>query len=272
MQGETKNGAGVLVETLLAGDIDVCFANPGTSEMHFVAALDQHEGMRCVLGLFEGVVTGAADGYARMTDKPAATLLHLASGLANGLANMHNARRAQSPMVNIVCEHRQGHKLADSPLVDDVEGTARTVSDWVYTHASADHVNTAPGRIATLVLPTDVAWTHTQNTRAPQFAPMPSTLPADAQFDRALNALRSGEPVVLVLAAGKALRDEKLCAMRAVSLNAPVRNSSRSTRTRTRASNAARGVSPSSVRLHRSMTAWRHSPRRSRCSCDLQVA
>jgi acetolactate synthase I/II/III large subunit len=220
MQGETNNGAGVLVKTLLAGGVDVCFANPGTSEMHFVAALDKHEGMHCVLGLFEGVVTGAADGYARMTDKPSATLLHLAPGLANGLANLHNAKRAQSPMVNIVGEHRQGHKLADSPLVGDVEGTARTVSDWVYTCASADHIardasaairhaNTAPGRIATLILPTDVAWTPTHATRAPKLAPMPSTLPVDAQFDLAVQALKSGEPTMLVLS-GKALRDAPL--------------------------------------------------------------
>jgi acetolactate synthase I/II/III large subunit len=220
MQDETKNGAGVLAETLLANGIDVCFANPGTSEMHFVAALDRNEGMRCVLALFEGVVTGAADGYARMTDRPAATLLHLAAGLANGLANLHNARRALVPMVNVVGEHRQGHKLADSPLTGDVEGTARTVSDWVYTCASADHVardaqaairhaTTAPGRIATLVLPTDVAWTQAHVTHAPRLASMAPTMPGDAQFDLALKALRSGEPTVLVLS-GKALRDAPL--------------------------------------------------------------
>src|ERR1041385_105199 len=96
------NGAESLVRTLVAGGVDVCFANPGTSEMHFVAALDRVEGMRCVLALFEGVVTGAADGYARMAGKPAATLLHLGPGLANGLSNLHNAMRAESPIVNVV--------------------------------------------------------------------------------------------------------------------------------------------------------------------------
>lgn len=99
------NGADSLCDTLLANDVDVCFANPGTSEMHFVAALDRKPKMRCVLGLFEGVVTGAADGYARMADKPAATLLHLGPGLGNGLANLHNAKRARTPMVNIVGDH-----------------------------------------------------------------------------------------------------------------------------------------------------------------------
>ena len=119
---QQRNGAETLVETLLAGKVDVCFANPGTSEMQFVAALDKIPGMRCVLGLFEGVVTGAADGYARMADKPASTLLHLAPGLGNGLANLHNAKRAQVPLVNIVGEHRQGHKVTDSPLTGDIEG------------------------------------------------------------------------------------------------------------------------------------------------------
>lgn len=103
------NGADRLCETLLANDVTVCFANPGTSEMHFVAALDRNPRMRCVLGLFEGVVTAAADGYARMTGKPAATLLHTGPGLANGLANLHNARRAFSPMINIVGDHASYH-------------------------------------------------------------------------------------------------------------------------------------------------------------------
>ena len=110
------NGAESLARTLAAGGVDVCFANPGTSEMHFVAALDQVDGIRSVLCLFEGVATGAADGYARMTDKPAATLLHLGPGLANGLANLHNAKRARSPVVNIVGEHASFHRKFDAPL------------------------------------------------------------------------------------------------------------------------------------------------------------
>ena len=115
------NGADSLCDTLLANDVDVCFANPGTSEMHFVAALDRKPDMRCVLGLFEGVVTGAADGYARMADKPAATLLHLGPGLGNGLANLHNAKRARTPMVNVVGDHATYHVQYDAPLTSDVE-------------------------------------------------------------------------------------------------------------------------------------------------------
>ncbi len=110
------NGAESLVRTLVGGGVNVCFANPGTSEMHFVAALDRVDGMRCVLGLFEGVVTGAADGYARMTDNPAATLLHLGPGLANGLANIHNANKASTPMANIVGDHATYHRQYDAPL------------------------------------------------------------------------------------------------------------------------------------------------------------
>src|SRR5262245_10716357 len=113
------NGAQSLIRTLVACDVDVCFMNPGTSEMHFVAALDDVPEMRPVLALFEGVVTGAADGYARMRDRPAATLLHLGPGLTNALANVHNARRAHSPMVNIVGDHATYHKVYDAPLNSD---------------------------------------------------------------------------------------------------------------------------------------------------------
>ncbi len=211
-----KNGAETLVDTLLAGRVDVCFANPGTSEMQFVAALDRIVGMRCVLGLLEGVCTGAADGYARMTDRPAATLLHLAPGLGNGLANLHNAKRAQVPIVNIVGEHRQGHKQTDSPLTGDIEGVANTMSDWVRTSTSADNIatdaaeairvsRTLPGQIATLILPADTAWTQARPHGRLDFDPPAATLPSDAKFDAALNALKSGEKVILVLA-GRALR------------------------------------------------------------------
>ena len=131
------NGAESLVRTLVGGGVNVCFANPGTSEMHFVAALDRVEGMRCVLGLFEGVVTGAADGYYRMTDNPAATLLHLGPGLANGLANIHNANKATSGMVNIVGDHATYHRQYDAPLTSDIEGLARPSSHWVKTSPDA---------------------------------------------------------------------------------------------------------------------------------------
>src|SRR6188474_3669596 len=130
------NGAESLVRTLVGGGVDVCFSNPGTSEMHFVAALDRVDGMRCVLALFEGVATGAADGYARMAEKPAATLLHCGPGLANGLANFHNARRANTPIVSIVGDQATYHRPLDAPLTADTEALARTVSNWVRTSES----------------------------------------------------------------------------------------------------------------------------------------
>ena len=126
------NGAESLVRTLVQAGVEVCFTNPGTSEMHFVAALDKADGMRRVLGLFEGVVTGAADGYGRMAGKPAATLLHLGPGLANGLANLHNARRASTPIVNIVGDHATYHVQYDAPLTSDIAGFARPVSAWMH--------------------------------------------------------------------------------------------------------------------------------------------
>lgn len=135
------NGAESLVRTLVVSDVEVCFTNPGTSEMHFVAALDKVEGMRCVLGLFEGVVTGAADGYYRMAGRPAATLLHLGPGLANGLANLHNAKKAQSGIVNIVGEHATYHIGHNAPLTSDIEGLARPMSDWVRTSKSSRDVD-----------------------------------------------------------------------------------------------------------------------------------
>ena len=210
------NGADALCDTLLAGGVDMCFANPGTSEMHFVAALDRKPQMRCVLGLFEGVVTGAADGYARMADRPAATLLHLGPGLANGLANLHNARRAYSPVVNVVGDHATYHRQYDAPLTSDIEGLARPMSHWVKTTAQADDVsrdaaeavreaNTAPGRIATLILPADAAW---NETAAPivNVAPAPPRTRVDRDALRhAVSMLRNGKRTVLMLS-GTALR------------------------------------------------------------------
>ena len=134
------NGAESLVHTLLGCGVDTCFANPGTSEMHFVSALDRIPGMRCVLALQENVVTGAADGYYRVTGKPAATLLHCGPGLANGLANLHNARRARSGIVNIVGDQATYHRPLDAPLTADAEGWARPVSAWVRTSTAADKV------------------------------------------------------------------------------------------------------------------------------------
>lgn len=140
------NGAESLLRSLVASGVDVCFANPGTSEMHFVAALDCVPGMRAVLVLQENVATGAADGYARMTGRPACTLLHLGPGLANGLANLHNARRAASPIVNIVGDHASFHLAYDAPLTSDVKGFARPVSAWLQSSSSARDVGADAAR------------------------------------------------------------------------------------------------------------------------------
>lgn len=140
MAEESVSGAESLVHTLAGSGVDTCFTNPGTSEMHFVAALDRVPGVRCVLGLFEGVATGAADGYARLTRKPAATLLHCGPGLANGLANLHNAQRARVPMVNIVGDHATYHRVFDTPLAADIEGWARPISVWTRTACGAETV------------------------------------------------------------------------------------------------------------------------------------
>jgi acetolactate synthase-1/2/3 large subunit len=215
----SSNGAHSVVQTLVDGGIDVCFANPGTSEMHFMAALDLEPRIRGVLGLFEGVVTGAADGFARMADRPAATLLHLGPGLANGAANIHNARRAGSAMVNIVGDHATYHKRHDAPLTSDVEGIAAPFSDWVRTAESACTVglDTAaaiqaasgkPGRIATLVLPADTAWNAGPGAGTllpPRVAPRAG---ADAVV-AAARILRSGEPTAILMT-GQVLRSGPL--------------------------------------------------------------
>ena len=209
------NGAESLVHTLLASGIETCFSNPGTSEMHFVAALDRIPGMRCVLGLFEGVVTGCADGYARMADRPAATLLHCGPGLANGLANLHNARRAMTPIVNIVGDQATYHRPLDAPLTADTEGFARPVSAWVRTAGSAATVGAdaaaavqaarlEPGQIATLVLPADTAWDE-GGVVAEALAVPPAPQAAPATVTEVARMLRRGEPAMLLLG-GKALR------------------------------------------------------------------
>ena len=216
---ETMNGAEALVRTLLAGGIDTCFANPGTSEMHFVAALDRYPAMRCVLALFEGVATGAADGYARMAEKPAATLLHLGAGLANGLANLHNARRANTPMVNVIGDHATYHRALDAPLTSDVEAVARTWSHWVRSTETPAAVGpdtaeairvamTAPGKLASLILPGDAAW-DMGGVPAEALAVAPRRKVDDGAIELAARALGSGEPALL-LVAGKGTRADAL--------------------------------------------------------------
>lgn len=204
-----RSGAESLVETFVDAGVNVCFANPGTSEMHFVAALDSNPDMRCVLGLFEGVVTGAADGYGRLAPKPAATLLHLGPGLGNGLANLHNAKKARTPVVNVIGEHATFHRQYDAPLSSDVEAIARPVSGWLKVSESADQVAAdgaaavqaalaPPGRVASLILPADTAWERTQ-ARA---VPLPPILPGAVdvqQLEEIAKVLRSGEPCVLLM-------------------------------------------------------------------------
>jgi acetolactate synthase I/II/III large subunit len=203
------NGAQALIRTLVDGDVDVCFTNPGTSEMHFVAALDSVPEMRAALGLFEGVVTGAADGYGRMAGKPAATLLHLGPGLGNGLANLHNARRARTPLVNIVGDHATYHQQYDAPLQSEIDGVARAVSGWVRTSGrtgdvardAADAVAAAtspPGHVATLILPADVSWEDGAGVAAP-LPGRPAPQVAPSVVEDVARALASGEPAVLFL-------------------------------------------------------------------------
>src|ERR1041384_1518517 len=198
------NGAESLVRTLVQGGVDVCFANPGTSEMHFVAALDRVDGMRCVLGLFEGVVTGAADGYYRMAEKPAATLLHLGPGLANGLANIHNTNKAGPGMGNIIGDHATYHRQYDAPLTSDIEGLARPSSHWVKPSPDAKSIaadgalaiaesRQPPGRIASLILPADTAWNEGSGPVAVP-SPVPPAAPSYEAVREAADVLRSGEP------------------------------------------------------------------------------
>jgi len=208
------NGAESLVSTMVAGGVEICFANPGTSEMHLVGALDRTAQMRCVLGLFEGVVTGAADGYARLAGKPACTLLHLGPGLANGLANLHNAGRARVPMVNLVGQHPAYHLRYDTPLTSDVEAIARPFSSWLRTCRNASETGrdaaeaivaarTEPGRIATLIVPADAAWGEGGSVAGipsvPQ-APIPPVETVERTAAMLRSGLRSG-----ILIAGNAL-------------------------------------------------------------------
>ncbi len=219
------NGAEALLNTLVDGGIEICFANPGTSEMQLVQAIGQTEAMRPVLCLFEGVVSGAADGYARMADKPAATLLHLGSGFSNSLANMHNARRAGSPIVNIVGDHASYHLQFDAPLTSDLPAIARWGSHHTEIARSPEDLSAAGartlqaaqrgnGQIATLIAPADFAWT--EATEAASALPAPKPLAVGTQrIERAAEAMR-GEGRTCVLLGGRALREHNLAALGAI--------------------------------------------------------
>ncbi|MEP1216869.1 MAG: acetolactate synthase large subunit [Marinobacter sp.] len=216
------NGAQALMKTLVDAGVEVCFSNPGTSEMHFVAALDDEPRMRAVLALFEGVATGAADGYARMADKPAATLLHLGCGLGNGLANLHNARKGKVPVVNIVGDHATYHVKYDAQLQSDIETVARNVSPgFVRTARSTETLcqdaaeaiaaaRTAPGQVATLILPADVSWGEGGDPSAPLAPPAPA-LADDATVEAIAAAIRSGKKTALLMG-GHSLRESSLLA------------------------------------------------------------
>ena len=214
------NGAESLVRTLVAGGVNVCFTNPGTSEMHFVAALDRVERMRCVLGLFEGVVTGAADGYFRMKGTPASTLLHLGPGLANGLANLHNAKKAHSGIVNIVGQHATYHIGYNAPLTSDIEGLARPMSEWVRTSPNAKSVaadgaaaiaaaRSSPPQIATLILPADTAWNEADGIAQ---VPPPGQKPgfSTEAVETAAKVLHGDAAHTLLLVTGGALTEQGL--------------------------------------------------------------
>jgi acetolactate synthase I/II/III large subunit len=221
-------GASSLLRTMAAAGIEVCFANPGTSEMHFVSALGALPQIRPILGLFEGAVSGMADGYARVTGKPALTLYHLGTGFTNAAANLHNARRAKSPIVNVVGDHATTHKRWDSPLKSDIEALARPMSDWLRmaqatqtlsadAAAAVAAARAAPGQIATLILPADIAWGTTDGFAAP--LPVPAVAPPDqAAIERVAAILRDRGPhcVLIVRAAAGEPRGlaalQRLCA------------------------------------------------------------
>ena len=226
------NGAQALIKTLADAGIEVCFSNPGTSEMHFVAALDSEPRMRAVLALFEGVATGAADGYARMADKPAATLLHLGCGLGNGLANLHNARKGKVPVVNIVGDHATSHTQYDAQLQSDIETVARNVSPgFVRTSQTtaalctdaADAIAAArglPGQVATLILPADVSWGE-GGLPCPMPAVRTAPVADDAVVQAIAQAIRSGDRSALLLG-GQALREPALLAAARIASKAGV--------------------------------------------------
>ena len=213
------NGAQALMRTLVEAGVEVCFTNPGTSEMHFVAALDAEPRMRAVLTLFEGVASGAADGYARMADKPAATLLHLGCGLGNALANLHNARKARVPLVNIVGDHASFHAPLDAPLQSDIDTVARNVSTWIRRSAGPAQVGQdaaeavaasfgPPGQVATLILPADASW----GDGGVRAAPVPrrsAPTPDAARIATVAQALAAGPKTALLLG-GRALREGPL--------------------------------------------------------------
>ncbi len=211
------NGAESLVHTLIGSGVDTCFANPGTSEMHFVAALDRIPGIKCIPGLQENVVTGMADGYGRIARRPASTLLHCGGGLSNGIANLLNARKAQSPIVNVIGDQATYHSKFDPPLAADVEALARASSHWVRTSSKAAAVGrdgaaavqaarTSPGQVSSLILPSDASWS--EGGEVAGALPVPAQPQADAQAVAGAARLLREKSNVLLLLGAEALREE----------------------------------------------------------------
>ena len=203
------NGADALISTLVANEVTACFANPGTSEMQFVAALDGVPAMRPVLCQFEGVATGAADGYGRIAGTPACTLLHLGPGYGNGLANLHNARRAFTPIVNVIGDHATYHRQYDAPLNSDIPTIVKANSVWQKSADTPDSVASItaeavaasygpPGGPVSLILPADAAWLPAKGEPVlAQKAPRPA--PAGAAVEAAAKAIKAAKKPVILL-------------------------------------------------------------------------
>ena len=200
-------GAELLVKTAVKAGLEVCFTNPGTTEMPLVCAFDTVGGIRPILGLFEGCCTAAADGYGRMTDKPAMTLLHLGPGLGNGIANLHNARRARTPVLNVIGEHATWHRSANAPLSMDIAALSETVSEWQGTcedpHSlskyTAEAISAAlTGKVATLIVPSDVQWSDSDDNTV-QHPTTPENYFDGNLIEQAADLLRTREKSALIL-------------------------------------------------------------------------
>jgi acetolactate synthase-1/2/3 large subunit len=213
------NGAQALLKVLVQAGVEICFANPGTSEMHLVLAIGKTDAVRPILCLFEGVATGAADGYGRMADKPAITLLHMGPGFFNGMANLHNARKAHVPVINIVGDHATHHQEYNTPLTSDIPGHARICSDWIHVSKSANDLAASgalavqasmkgSGKITTLIAPANHAWEETSETLSPPL-PAPQEMILPETVDDIAKALTNGKRSALILG-GRALREEAL--------------------------------------------------------------
>jgi acetolactate synthase-1/2/3 large subunit len=212
-------GAEILLKTAVKAGVEICFTNPGTTELPLVSAFDTVPGIRPILGLFEGCCTGAADGYGRMTDKPAMTLLHLGPGLGNGIANLHNARRARTPILNVIGEHATWHRSADSPLSMDIVALAESVSGWQRTSTVSQHLSqdtadavtaASAGKVATLIVPSDIQWSESPDVNIHSPKDFDGFVEKES-IERAVELLRTEQKTALILG-GRALRPRGLAA------------------------------------------------------------